>query len=69
LAGGHDMRNTKVGFDRLVTQQPTSFLHMQCLPKLFLYLFFSVFYCRVEYVSMENVTLRKKLDALELNNR
>jgi len=26
-------------------------------------------HCRVEVVSMENVTLRKKLDALELNNR
>jgi len=30
----------------------------------------NVCYCfRVEFVSMENVTLRKKLDALESNNR
>jgi len=39
---------SKVVFDRLVNQQPTSFLrHVHYLPKLFRYLFVSVFYCRV----------------------
>jgi len=59
-------------FTCILTQYPLKhilFLDHYLLCRNCLSVWIFLWFFRVEYVSMENVTLRKKLDALESNNR